>query len=101
MRGGGVGFYIKDHLNAQVIDELSLFENKIIEALTIKLSYPDKKILSSVYRSNGPIPNVTQNQQIEIFLNKVPMFRKTGILNLHRLKSRSPQFKTAKCVKLS
>jgi len=50
MRGGGVGFYIRNHLNAQVIDELSPFENKIIEALTIKMSYPDNKhvLLSSV-----------------------------------------------------
>jgi hypothetical protein len=71
MRGGGVGFYIRNHLNAQVIDELSPFENKIIEALTIKMSYPDNKhvLLSSVYRSNGPILNVTQNQQIDTFLN--------------------------------
>ncbi len=43
MRGGGVGFYIKDYLNASVIEELSPFENKIIEALTIKPSYPDNK----------------------------------------------------------
>jgi hypothetical protein len=62
MRGVGVGFCIKDHLNAQVINELSPLENKIIEALTIKLSYPEKNVLLfSVYRSNGPIPNVTQN----------------------------------------
>ncbi len=44
MRGGGVGFYIKEYLNAQVIDELSPFENKIVEVITIKLSYPDKKM---------------------------------------------------------
>ncbi len=38
----------------------------------VKLSYPDNKhiLLSSVYRSNGPILNVTQNQQIESFFNK-------------------------------
>jgi hypothetical protein len=35
----------KDRLNAQVIDELSPFENKIIEALTFKVSYPDKKCI--------------------------------------------------------
>jgi hypothetical protein len=55
MRGGGVGFYIRDHLNARIIDELSPFENKIIEALSIQLTYPDNRqvLLSSVYRSNG------------------------------------------------
>jgi exonuclease III len=69
MRGGGVGFYVKDHLNAQILEEMSPFENKIIEALTIKLTYPDKKsiLLSSVYRSNGLIQNVTVSQQLENF----------------------------------
>ena len=37
MRGGGVGFYIKNHLNAEIVNELLPFENKILEALTIKL----------------------------------------------------------------
>jgi hypothetical protein len=72
MRGGGVGFYIKEHLNAEILEELSPFENKIIEALTIKLTYPDKKsiLLTSVYRSNGPLHNVTASQQMERFLRK-------------------------------
>ena len=38
MRGGGVGFYIRDNLNAKIIENLSPFENKIIVALTIQLS---------------------------------------------------------------
>ncbi len=69
MRGGGVGFYVKNHLNVQILDEMSPFENRIIEALTIKLTYPDNKciLLSSVYRSNGPIHNVTVSQQLERF----------------------------------
>jgi hypothetical protein len=72
MRGGGVGFFIKDNLNAQIIDALSPFENKIIEALSVKLSYPDNKqvIISSIYRSNGLIPNVIPSQQMERFLSK-------------------------------
>ncbi len=40
MRGDGVGFYIYENLNAQIIENLSLFENMIIEALAIQLSYP-------------------------------------------------------------
>ena len=73
MRGGGVGFFVKDHLNVQILDEISPFENKIIEAITIKVSYPDKKpvILTSLYRSNGIIPNVTPSQQMERFMNKL------------------------------
>ncbi len=43
MRGGGVGFYVKNHINIQILDELSSFENKIMEALTIQATYPDNK----------------------------------------------------------
>jgi hypothetical protein len=38
MRGGGVGFYIKNNLNASVLENLSPFENKIMESITIRLS---------------------------------------------------------------
>jgi hypothetical protein len=43
MRGGGDGFYIRNGIQAEIIEELSPFENKIIEALPIKLTFPDKK----------------------------------------------------------
>jgi exonuclease III len=69
MRGGGVGFYVKDGLNFKIVNELSPFEEKIFESLTIQLSYPGKQpiLLTTGYRSNGTIANVTQNQQIERF----------------------------------
>ncbi len=73
MRGGGVGFYIRNGLNFKVIDNLSPFENKIIESLTLQISYPEKTkpvLLTSVYRSNGPLPNITQTQQMERFMAK-------------------------------
>ena len=72
MRGGGVGFFVKDYINAQILDELSPFENKIIEAVTIRVSYQDKKpiLLTSLYRSNGILPNVTSSQQMERFIDK-------------------------------
>jgi hypothetical protein len=43
MRGGGVGFYVRKGLNAEIIENLSPFENKIIETLTIRLVYPNNK----------------------------------------------------------
>jgi exonuclease III len=72
MRGGGVGFFVKDHLSVQIIEEISPFENKIIEAFTIKIAYHDKKpiILTSLYRSNGVIQNVTPSQQMDRFIEK-------------------------------
>jgi hypothetical protein len=42
MRGGGVGFYIRNGLNFKIIDNLPPFEQKIFESLTIQLSYSDK-----------------------------------------------------------
>ncbi len=72
MRGGGVGFYVRNGIQAEVIEELSPFENKIIEVLTIRITYPDSKsmLLSSIYRSNGILANVTTSQQLERFMDK-------------------------------
>jgi hypothetical protein len=68
MRGGGVGFYIRSGINFKIIDNLSPFEQKIFESLTIQLSYNDKSILlTSAYCSNGAFPNMTANQQLESF----------------------------------
>jgi hypothetical protein len=68
MRGGGIGFYVRNGLNAKIIDNLSPFEQKIFEALTIQITYPDKSILlTSAYRSNGPIVNTTPAQQLDRF----------------------------------
>jgi exonuclease III len=70
MRGGGVGFYVKNGLDFKILEHLSPFENKIFESLTIQLSYPGKHsvLLTTAYRSNGPIPNVTPSQQMDRFL---------------------------------
>jgi hypothetical protein len=71
MRGGGVGFFVKNYLKAEIIEHLSPFENKIIEALTLQITYPNNKsvLVTSIYRSNGVLRNVTQAQQIERFMN--------------------------------
>ena len=68
MRGGGVGFYVRNGLHASIIEDKSPFENKIIETLTIKVNYPNKEILlSSMYRSNGIHPNLSQKNQMDHF----------------------------------
>ena len=48
---------------------LSPFENKILESLTVKLIYPRRKniLLTCIYRSNGVIPGVAAAQQLERF----------------------------------
>jgi hypothetical protein len=70
MRGGGVGFFIKNNLNGKIVENLSPFTNKIFESLTIELTYPSSHktiLLTSAYRSNGIIANMTQAQQMEQF----------------------------------
>jgi hypothetical protein len=52
------------------MENLSPYESKILETITIQLSYPGRPtpiLLTSAYRSNGPIPNVPVKQQIERF----------------------------------
>jgi hypothetical protein len=57
MRGGGVGFYIRDGLNFEKLGNLSPFHGKTFECLTIELQYPNKKIIvSNIYRSPNPPP---------------------------------------------
>jgi hypothetical protein len=72
MRGGGVGFYVRNGLNFKILEELSPFENKILESLTIKIVYPEKSavILTCAYRSNGILPGVTPVQQLDRFSAK-------------------------------
>jgi hypothetical protein len=67
MGGGGVGFYVRG-LTFKIVENLSPFEQKIFEAVTIQVSYPNKTmLLTSAYRSNGPLPNLTATQQMERF----------------------------------
>jgi hypothetical protein len=66
--GGGVGFYVREGLTFKIIENLSPFEQKIFEAITIQVSYPNKTmLLTSAYHSNGPLPNLTATQQIDRF----------------------------------
>ena len=66
MRGGGVGFYIKNCISYVIVEDCSPFENKILESLTLLLSFSNKTklLVTSVYRSNGIIPHVTPNEQL-------------------------------------
>ena len=67
-----MGIYIRNGLNFEIMQDLSPFENKVIEALTVKVIYPNKKNLlcTSIYRSNGPIPGVTAAVKMERFVQK-------------------------------
>jgi len=82
---------VKNNIDVKVIENLSPFENKILESLTIQLTYPDNRcyLLTSIYRSNGIIPNVTPAQQMDRFLeildelfNNIRLSRKESFIFL-------------------
>jgi hypothetical protein len=57
MRGGGVGLYIRDGLSFNKTENLSIFNEKTFECLSVEVQYPNKKIfLSNIYRSPNPPP---------------------------------------------
>ena len=43
-RGGGVGFYIHENLKYQTLNELSIFDEKLFETLTVKIISKKKQI---------------------------------------------------------
>jgi len=72
-RGGGIGIYIHKKHKFNVIEELSLFEENLFESLTIKIDTSQKKcnIISCVYRPNSPVQNMSSNDQLEYFIDKM------------------------------
>ena len=65
MRGGGVGFFIKSYITFEIVPTCSYFESKIFESITLLLSHPSnfKLYVTSLYRSNGTLPNISQTEQ--------------------------------------
>jgi exonuclease III len=69
--GGGVAFYINKSLNFSVLNEYSIFHEKIIESLFIELEFNNKKklVIGNFYRSPSTgVNDLTPNMQIELFL---------------------------------
>ena len=74
--GGGVGFYIREGLNAKIIDRLSPFHDKLFESLTLDITYTTDNqakhyTVTNIYRSQPPINNMTGQQQFDEFHDKM------------------------------
>lgn len=72
-RGGGVGFYIRNGLTCKIMEQLSPFHDKIIETLTVQISYTSNRqtkhfLASSLYRSPSALPGLTHGEQMDNFL---------------------------------
>ena len=64
-RGGGVGIYVKNHLTFNVLDQYSIFIERIFESIFIEVSLPNNKkiVIGSVYRPGTKVPGLTFTQQ--------------------------------------
>jgi hypothetical protein len=67
MKGGGVGFYIKNDVKFKKIDRLSEMQNRVFECLTVEVNIDGKRLLlSSLYRSPSLLNEYTMG-----FLNRL------------------------------
>ena len=69
--GGGVGFYVNKSLKFSVLNDYSIFQEKIIESLFIEIELSNRKklVVGNFYRSPSiGVNNLTPTMQIEIFL---------------------------------
>ena len=69
MQGGGIGIFVKEQYNFNIMPQFSIFIDKVIETLFIEIEISNGKkiIVSSVYRPNSNHPNLTSTQQLEQF----------------------------------
>jgi exonuclease III len=70
MRGGGVGIYIRNGLNFNERKDLENYSQKTFENVTIEVLYPNRNIIiSNIYRSPNPPPNMTPSEHSDYFLD--------------------------------
>ena len=69
--GGGVCFFIRKEIPFKEIKSLSVFEEKVIESLSLELDLGknNKITVSNIYRANSPHLNLTQVEQNDRFLD--------------------------------
>ena len=71
-RGGGIGFYIKNTLNYKVIDELSIFNDRIFESLCIEVEFVKGKKMRFVTLYRPPSHNaLSVAQQTEAYFESL------------------------------
>jgi len=74
-KGGGVGFYIKENLNAKQIKDLTLMNEKIFESIGLEFTLNGKKlILTNYYRSPNHPANTTALQARTDFIDILSNF---------------------------
>ena len=69
-KGGGVAYYISKSFQFEILDELSIFQERIFESLFIKVSLNANSniIIGNIYRSPSQPTGFTPSQQLDSFL---------------------------------
>lgn len=69
-KGGGVAFFIRKSLQFKVIEELSIFQEKMFESIFVKVSLNDNSniIIGNIYRSPSQPNGFTPSEQLDGFL---------------------------------
>ena len=69
-RGGGVALFIKKGIKFKIIDQFSIFHERVFESICIELTYPSKKRMNvmSIYRPPGNHPTLSSSDQLNEFL---------------------------------
>jgi Reverse transcriptase (RNA-dependent DNA polymerase) len=83
-RGGGVGFYVMEHLKFKILQQYSPFIANSFECLSIEVDFgPKSFIFSSIYRSPTPPNNTTHSAHMDSFTDNLDAL--LSALSLHRL----------------
>lgn len=73
--GGGVGIFVDEKFECEIIEQISVFKPKLFESQFIKVKTSKNKfiIIGNIYRPNSaPIASTTKfNDELEIILNKI------------------------------
>jgi exonuclease III len=70
-QGGGVGIYVKSNISINLLPNYSVFTDKVIETIFVKITTSNKKniFVGSICRSNSKYTSLTENQQFVQFNN--------------------------------
>ena len=75
-RGGGVGFYIRNGLTYSVNNELSVFVDKVVESLTLDITFIHNNAMKQCTVTNIYSTGHPQLQRVNLQMNKLTIFTK-------------------------
>jgi exonuclease III len=69
VQGGGVGFFIKNSIKFKLLDDISIFVDKVIESIFIEVEINKKLkiIIGSIYRPNSASSDLSPSEQLSKF----------------------------------